>query len=50
MVRPGKPFIEDANEIKDKVVWPDIDAWDWEGCAKANAEYLSSRTSTSPGF
>ena len=41
MVRPGKPFIEDANEIKDKVVWPDIDTWDWEGCAKANADYFS---------
>ncbi len=41
MVRPGKPFIEDANEIKDKVVWPDIDKWDWEECAKANVEYLS---------
>jgi hypothetical protein len=41
MVRPGKPFIEDANELADKVVWPDIDKWDWEGCAKANVEYLS---------
>jgi hypothetical protein len=41
MVRPGKPLIEDANEIKDKVIWPDIDKWDWEGCAKANTEYLS---------
>ncbi len=42
MVRPGKPFIEDANEIKDKVKWPDIDSWDWEGCAKANEEYLAT--------
>jgi hypothetical protein len=25
MVRPGKPFISDANEIKDKLVWPDIE-------------------------
>jgi Uroporphyrinogen-III decarboxylase len=41
MVRPGKPFIEDANELYEKVQWPDIDSWDWEGCAKANAEYLS---------
>ncbi|MDR1726657.1 MAG: methyltransferase [Acidobacteriota bacterium] len=40
MVRPGKPFIADANEIKDKVRWPDIDAWDWQGCADANVEYL----------
>ncbi len=42
MVRPGKPFIEDANEIKDKVVWPDIDAWDWEGSAKINEAYLNT--------
>jgi len=40
MVRPGKPFIADAGEIKDKVRWPDIDAWDWQGCAEANVEYL----------
>jgi len=36
MVRPGKPFVEDANDILTKVVWPDIDKWDWEGSAKAN--------------
>ena len=36
MVRPGKPFAEDANEILDKIKWPDIDSWDWEGSAKAN--------------
>ncbi len=41
MVRPGKPFIDDANEIAEKVVWPDVDSWDWEGCAKANGDYLS---------
>lgn len=43
MVRPGKPFIEDANEIADKVVWPDLDKWgDWEAGARANEMYLSS--------
>jgi len=36
MVRPGKPFAEDANELLEKVVWPDIEAWDWEGAARAN--------------
>ena len=36
MVRPGKPFLEDANEWREKLVWPDIDSWDWEGAAKAN--------------
>ena len=36
MVRPGKPFMEDANEWYDRLVWPDIESWDWEGSAKAN--------------
>jgi len=42
MVRPGAPFLSDANEWYDKLVWPDIDSWDWEGSAKENEEYLSS--------
>jgi hypothetical protein len=41
MVRPGKPFLSDANEWHDKLVWPDLNSWDWEGSAKANASYLS---------
>jgi hypothetical protein len=44
MVRPGKPFIEDANDIEKKVVWPDIDSWDWDGALKANEQYLSGST------
>jgi len=39
MVRPGKPFIEDANEIAEKVVWPDIETWDWEQAKKDNANF-----------
>jgi hypothetical protein len=42
MVRPGKPFLEDANEWRDKVVWPDVGAWDWEGAAASNAGFLSA--------
>lgn len=43
MVRPGKPFMEDANEWYKKVVMPDIERWDWEGSAKENNDtYLSS--------
>ena len=43
MVRPGKPFLEDANEWREKLVWPDIDSWDWEGAAKRNNDsYLAS--------
>ncbi len=36
MVRPGKPFVDDANDIMDKVVWPEPEKWDWEAAAKAN--------------
>ncbi|MDR0819441.1 MAG: methyltransferase [Oscillospiraceae bacterium] len=41
MVRPGKPFLEDANDWYDKLKWPDVDAWDWESSAKANEGFLS---------
>ena len=42
MVRPGKPFLSDANEWYDKLVWPDIDLWDWEESAKINQQFLTS--------
>ncbi|AFA47998.1 uroporphyrinogen decarboxylase family protein [Acetobacterium woodii] len=42
MVKPGSPLLTDANEWYEKVVWPDIDAWDWEGSSKANKEYLNT--------
>ena len=35
-VRPGKPFLDDIEEWEEKVVWPDVDSWDWEGAAKRN--------------
>lgn len=41
-VRPGNPLLEDANDWKEKVVFPTkevIDSWDWEG-AKKNAEVV----------
>ena len=36
MVRPGKPFLDDISEWREKIVWPDIEKWDWEGSAKLN--------------
>ena len=36
MVRPGKPFAEDANDLLRKVAWPEPDKWDWEGSGKSN--------------
>jgi len=35
IVRPGTPFVEDANELKDKVSYPDLDSWDWAGAASS---------------
>ena len=42
MVRPGKPFLSDANEWYDKLVWPDIDSWEWEEAEKYNKEFLTT--------
>lgn len=28
-VRPGEPFLANANEWKDKIVFPNLDDWDW---------------------
>ena len=41
MVKPGNPTLEDANDWKDVLKEPDIDSWDWEGSAKANADYIN---------
>jgi hypothetical protein len=42
MVRPGKPFIANASELRTKIRWPDIDSWDWEGHKKINVTYLKT--------
>lgn len=36
MIKPGSPVIDDMNDWRDIVVWPDIDSWDWEGNAASN--------------
>lgn len=41
MVRPGRPLLEDANEWREKVVFPDLDSWDWEGSGARNKEFLA---------
>jgi len=42
MVRPGRPLLNDANEWRKKLVWPDLDSWDWESAARQNERYLTS--------
>ena len=48
IVRPGKPFMADVNEWKEKIIFPDIDKWDWEGEAEANK--IDTRRSFQAGF
>ncbi|MCL2391361.1 MAG: methyltransferase [Oscillospiraceae bacterium] len=40
MVRPGNPLLSDANAWREKLVWPNLDDWDWEGSAKLNTETI----------
>lgn len=43
MEKPGNPHpLEDANDWEEKLTWPDVDSWDWEGCAARNKEYLNN--------
>ena len=41
MVKPGNPLLSNANEWVEKVVWPDVDSWDFTESAKANKERLN---------
>jgi len=42
MVRPGNPVLQDVNDWKKIVSFPDIESWDWEGSAKSNADYVNT--------
>lgn len=42
MEKPGNPFLfDDANDWKEKIVWPDVDSWNWEESSKINAPFIS---------
>jgi len=41
MVRPGEPFVKDLDHWEDDMVFPDIDAWDWEDCAERTEDLRS---------
>jgi len=43
MVKPGNPVLANANDWKEVIKFPDIDSWDWEGCAERNREFLASK-------
>ena len=47
-VVPGVPMFADANDWEEKLVWPDIDSWDWEGSAKQNHAYVSGDNAVIP--
>lgn len=43
MEKPGSAHLfDDANDWKERIVWPDVDSWDWEGCAERNKEFLNN--------
>ena len=50
MVQPGKPIMEDVNDWPEIIKFPDIDAMDWENCAKVNAPFNGDGRSLSVTF
>lgn len=41
MEEPGKaPMLDDMNDWKDVLVWPDIDSWDWTGQQEISKDYI----------
>lgn len=46
MVKPGAPLLEDASEWREKVVFPAIESWDWEGCRARNDAFLHTERVT----
>ena len=47
MVKPGNPTLEDANDWKDVIKFPNLDDWDWEGSREANKEMLNNGNANS---
>ena len=42
MVKPGNPVLDDVNNWREKIEWPDVDSWDWEASKAANADYVNT--------
>lgn len=43
MVRPGNPVLDDVNDWREVITFPNVDSWDWAGSAQENnGTYLHS--------
>ena len=42
MVRPGSCALPDLTKWREIIRVPDVDSWDWEGCAAENAEFVKA--------
>lgn len=50
MVQPGAPTLTDVNDWPDVIHFPDVDALDWEGWAKANEAFRDTERTFQIGF
>ncbi|MDD6188975.1 MAG: uroporphyrinogen decarboxylase family protein [Clostridiales bacterium] len=50
MVQPGAPILDDVNDWPEIIKFPDIDAMDWEDCARVNAPFNGDGRSLSVTF
>lgn len=50
IVKPGSPLLSDANEWEEKVVFPNVDSWDWEGSGKSNEKFIDHNRFIIPFF
>jgi len=46
----GSEVMDDANDWPEKVVWPDIDSWDWAGSAEENKDFFNEDTAYQTWF
>lgn len=42
MVRPGAPLLEDVNDWRKILKFPNIDEWDWDASGKENYKFLQN--------
>lgn len=42
MIKPGNPILNDVNDWKRVINFPDIETWDWEGSKASNANYVNT--------